>query len=77
MNIKALLFFAFFFGIVIFAYFYYDIFTKYIPIHYIANLIVVSIAIITLFFPDIIKKLRSGDDVDEIKSYIIEKYKKK
>ena len=77
MNIKPILFFVFFFAIIIFAYYYYDLFTKYVPIHYFAQIIIVLITIFTLFFPDILKKIKQGDDMDDIKSYVIQKYKKK
>jgi len=77
MKFKAILFFMIFFGLIVFAYYQYEIFIKYIPVHRIAQLIIVLITIFTMFFPEIIKKLRDGEDYEDIKSYIIEKYKKK
>lgn len=77
MKLKAIIFFAVFFGLVIFAYYNYELFTRYIPVHIVAKSIIVLITVFTLFFPEIIKKLRSGEDYEEIKTYIIEKYKKK
>jgi hypothetical protein len=35
------------------------------------------IGICGIFFPHIVKKLRDGEDMENIKSFIIEKYKKK
>jgi hypothetical protein len=35
------------------------------------------IGICGIFFPQIMKKLREGEDMENIKSFIIEKYKKK
>jgi hypothetical protein len=77
MSIKSILFFVLLFGIVIFGYFYYDIFLKYFPINIVINLFVVIIGIFGIFFPQIIKKMNNGDDYDEIKEFIIDKYSKK
>lgn len=77
MGYKSIIFFAIIFGIILFGYFYYDIFLKYFPINILINFIVVIIGVLTLFFPEILKKLRNGDDIDEIKEYIIAKYKRK
>lgn len=77
MSYKSILFFIFLFGIIIFGYFYYDIFTKYIPINIFINLFVVTLGLLGIFFPHILKKFRSGEDIDNIKEFIIEKYKKK
>lgn len=77
MSIKSILFFVLLFGLVIFGYFYYDTFLKYFPINIAINLFVVIIGIFGLFFPQIIKKMRNGDDFDEIKEFIIDKYRKK
>jgi hypothetical protein len=41
------------------------------------NLFVVIIGIFGIFFPQIIKKMNNGDDFDEIKEFIIDKYSKK
>jgi hypothetical protein len=77
MSIKSILFFALLFGIVIFGYFYYDTFLKYFPINIAINLFVVIVGILGIFFPQIIKKMNNGDDYDEIKDFIINKYSKK
>ena len=77
MSIKSIIFFIIIFGIILFGYFSYDTFLKYFPINVLINFFVVIIGICGIFFPQIIKKFRSGDDIDEIKDYIIEKYKKK
>jgi hypothetical protein len=77
MKIKAILFFAVFFGLIVFAYYQYESFIYYFPVHRIAQLIIILITVFTLFFPEIIKKLRNGEDYEEIKTYMIEKYKKK
>ena len=77
MSIKSIIFFVFIFGIILFGYFSYDTFLKYFPINVLIKFFVVIIGICGIFFPQIIKKLRGGDDIDDIKDYIIEKYKKK
>lgn len=77
MSYKSIIFFAFIFAIIIFGYFYYDTFTKYFPIHILIKLFLLIIGICGIFFPQIIKKLRDGDDMENIKEFIIEKYKKK
>ena len=77
MSYKSILFFAFLFGIILFGYFYYDIFIKYFPINIFIKIFLLGIGICGIFFPQIIKKLREGEDMENIKSFIIEKYKKK
>jgi RsiW-degrading membrane proteinase PrsW (M82 family) len=77
MSYKSIIFFAFIFSIIIFGYFYYDTFTKYFPIHILIKLFLLLIGICGIFFPQIIKKLREGEDMENIKEFIIEKYKKK
>jgi len=77
MSYKSIIFFAVLFGIIIFGYFYYETFTRYFPIHLLIKLFIVIIGIIGIFFPNIIKKLRDGEDIEDIKSFIIDKYKRK
>jgi hypothetical protein len=77
MSYKSILFFIFLFGIILFGYFYYEIFIKYIPINIFIKIFLLVIGICGIFFPQIIKKLREGEDMENIKSFIIEKYKKK
>jgi hypothetical protein len=77
MSYKSILFFIFLFGIIVFGYFYYDIFIKYFPINILIKVFLLVIGICGIFFPQIIKKLREGEDMENIKSFIIEKYKKK
>ncbi len=77
MSYKSILFFIFLFGIIIFGYFYYETFTKYFPINIFIKMFILFIGICGIFFPQIIKKLREGEDMENIKSFIIEKYKKK
>lgn len=77
MSIKSIIFFIILFGIIIFGYFYYETFLKYFPINILINFFVVIIGICSIFCPQLIKKIISGHDLDDIKEYIIEKYKKK
>lgn len=77
MSIKSIIFFTILFGIIIFGYFYYDYFLKVFPINIVINIFVIGIGLVALFFPQIMKKIKSGDDIDDIKNYIIEKYKRK
>jgi hypothetical protein len=77
MSYKSILFFIFLFGIILFGYFYYDIFIKYFPINIFIKIFLLCIGICGIFFPQIIKKLREGEDMENIKLFIIEKYKKK
>jgi hypothetical protein len=76
-SYKSIIFFFILFAIIIFGYFYYEIFVKFIPINRFISSFVILIGIAGLFFPQIIKKLRSGDDIEDIKEFIIERYKKK
>ena len=77
MSYKSIIFFIVLFGIIIFGYFSYETFTRYFPIHILIKLFIVIIGICGIFFPNIIKKLREGEDMEDIKSFIIDKYKRK
>ena len=77
MSYKSIIFFIFLFGFIIFGYFCYDTFNKYFPINILIKFFIVIIGICGVFFPQIIKKLREGADNEDIKSYIIDRYKKK
>jgi hypothetical protein len=77
MSYKSILFFILLFGIILFGYFYYDLFIKYIPINIFIKIFILFIGICGIFFPHIIKKWKEGEDIENIKSFIIEKYKKK
>jgi len=76
-SIKSIIFFVIIFGIIIFGYFNYDLFSKYFPISIGIKLFILGIGIIGIFIPQIISKLKAGDDYANIKEFIIEKYKKK
>ena len=77
MSYKPIIFFVILFLIIIFIYFNYETFLKYFPIHIIINFGLLIIGILGFFFPEVIKMFRNGDDLDNIKDYIIDKYKKK
>ena len=77
MSYKSIIFFVLLFGIIIFGYYYYELFSKYFPINIVIKLFLLLIGICGIFFPQIMKKLREGEDMENIKSFIIEKYKKK
>jgi hypothetical protein len=77
MSIKSILFFTLLFGFILFGFFYYETFTKYFPIHIGIKFFILILAICGIFFPHIMKKLKDGDDVDDIKKFIINKYQKK
>jgi len=77
LPLKSIIFFAIIFGIIIFGYFNYELFSKYFPISIGIKLFMLGIGIIGIFIPQIISKLKAGDDYANIKEFIIEKYKKK
>jgi hypothetical protein len=77
MSIKSILFFTVLFGIIIFGYFYYETFSYYFPINRLIQFFIVILGLFAIFFPTIVKKLRDGEDLENIKIHIIEKYKKK
>ena len=77
MSYKSIFFFCILFGIIIFGYLYYETFLKYFPINIPIKIFLLVIGICGIFFPSIIKKIKDGDDIENIKKYIIEKYKKK
>jgi hypothetical protein len=76
-SIKSIIFFIIIFSIIIFGYFYYETFSYYFPISNFIKVFILFIGITAFFFPEIIKKWRDGEDVEDIKNYIIEKYQKK
>jgi hypothetical protein len=71
-SIKSIVFFIIIFSILIFGYFYYDIFSYYFPISNIIKIFILFLGISAFFFPQIIQKWRDGEDVEDIKKYIIE-----
>jgi hypothetical protein len=77
MSYKPIIFFIILFLIIIFVYFNYEAFLKYFPIHFIIKILVLIIGLLGFFFPELIKMFRSGEDFENIKEYIIEKYKQK
>lgn len=77
MSYKSVGFFIFLFSILILIFFNYDYIVSIIPITKYINFIVVIIGICGIFFPHLISKLKKGDDFEEIKEFLIEKYRKK
>lgn len=77
MSYKSILFFIVLFGFLIFGYFCYDKFLKIFPINIYINFFVVIIGVGAFLFPDIISKLKAGDDWTDIKKHVIEKYRKR
>lgn len=77
MNIKPFIFFGIIFLFILYGFFYYDNFIKYFPIHIIIKIFVLLLGLLAMFVPHIIKKFRDGDNIDEIKLFIINKYGKK
>lgn len=76
-NIKPYIFFGIIFAIILVGYFNYDLFIQYIPLGNFIKFFVLILGIGALFFPQIISKLKSGEDYENIKEFIIEKYSKK
>ena len=76
-NIKPYIFFGIIFAIILVGYFNYDLFIQYIPLGNFIKFFVLILGISALFFPQIISKLKSGEDYENIKEFIIEKYSKK
>ncbi len=77
MNIKPVIFFIILFGILIFGYFQYNTFIQYFPIHILISSVLLIVGILTVFFPDVMQKFKEGEDCENIKEFIIEKYKRK
>ena len=77
MNIKPVIFFIILFGILLFGYFQYNVFIQYFPINILISSILLIIGVLTVFFPDIMRKFKEGEDFENIKEFIIDKYKKK
>jgi hypothetical protein len=77
MNYKPIIFFILLFCIILYCYFNYETFIYYVPLPIIINSIIVIIGVSSFFFPHIIKMWKEGEDIENIKEFIIEKYKKK
>jgi predicted ABC-type exoprotein transport system permease subunit len=77
MSYKSILFFLLLFGFLIFGYFYYDIFLKIFPISNFIKFFILVLGLISIFVPNIITKIKEGEDFANIKEFIIKKYKKK
>jgi hypothetical protein len=74
MSIKPFIFFGIIFAIILYGYFNYDSFLTYFPIHILIKCIVLVLGIGAIFAPQIINKLKNGDNIDDIKSFMIKKY---
>ncbi len=77
MSWKSILFFVILFALLIFGYFAYDTFTKYIPINWIFKLFFILGGLLAIFFPVIVKKLKSGYNTNDLKNYMIKKYSRR
>jgi len=76
-NIKPILFFLVLFGIIVYGYFQYDTFTKYIPIPNFIKIFILIIGLAAIFFPHFMNKVKESDTMEEIKEFLVEKYGKK
>jgi magnesium-transporting ATPase (P-type) len=76
MNIKAILFFSIIFFILFYLYFSYNS-LNFFPFESSIKFIVLIIGIIGIMFPNIINMVKTGEDNNSIKKYIINKYKNK
>ena len=69
---KPYLFFGIIISIILIFYYFFDKIRPYLPI----KVIIILIGIISIFFPEIIKKIKEGYHTSDIKNYIYKKYKK-
>ena len=77
MSWKSILFFIILFGLLLFGYFAYETFTTYIPINWIFRIFFVFGGLLAIFFPFIIKKIKSGYSTEELKLSMIKKYSRR
>lgn len=77
MSIKPILFFLVLFGCIVYAYFYSETVSRWIPGSWIIRVAVLIVGLLGVFFPSVIQKWRDGDSLEELKEHMIEKYKKK
>jgi phosphoglycerol transferase MdoB-like AlkP superfamily enzyme len=77
MKIKAIIFFIVLFSFLLFGYFFYDWFSKIVPLEAIIKLLVLFAGLLSIFFPKIIEMFQDGKDNESIKEFIIKKYQKK
>ena len=77
MSHKAIFFFIILFGIILFGYFQFELFQKYFPINYLIKFIIGIVALLAIFFPHFINKWKEADNMEEVKEFLIDKYKKK
>jgi hypothetical protein len=76
-SYKSIFFFTILFAILLFGYFNYELFNRYIPVNTTIKIFLLIIGICGIFFPDIIKMLREGYDMKDIQYFIVQKYGKK
>jgi hypothetical protein len=76
-NIKPILFFIILFGIIIYGYFYYETFTKYIPLPNFIKVFILILGLGAIFFPGLITKWKESDTLQDVEKFLIEKYSKK
>ena len=77
MSYKSILFFILLFSFLLFGYFYYETFLKYFPINNFIKFFILILGLFSIFIPNIINKMKQGEDFENIKEYIIKKYKRK
>ena len=77
MSIAPFIIFGIIFGIIIWGYFSYSTFTQYFPIHILIKIIILIIALCSMFAPQLIDKFKEGKNMDEVKEFMIKKYGKK
>lgn len=77
MSIAPILIFGIIFGIIIWGYFSYSTFIQYFPIHIFIKIIILVIALLSMFAPQLIDKFKEGKNMNEVKEYMIQKYGKK
>jgi RsiW-degrading membrane proteinase PrsW (M82 family) len=71
MNIKPIIFFIIIFGIILWGYFSYDTFSKYVPIHIIIKVVLFGVALIAMFIPQMVDKFKEGKDMNDIKKFMV------
>ncbi len=77
MSWKSILFFLIVFGILIFGYYCYDTFLYYFPIHWVFKFFFAIAGLLAILFPMVIQKIKAGYNMDDVKNFMIKKYKRR
>ncbi len=77
MSWKSILFFIILFGILIFGYYFYDTFLYFFPINWVFKFFFAVAGLMTILFPFVIQKVKTGYNMNDVKNFMVKKYSRR